>query len=113
MGSVRRFIVAGLAAGSAVHEAVGAEADVELGLAEHTVFLAPATRFRPLALGAEDSAYARVGRHDWSLVRQKQGRNVTEVTEEQVSGVRSQVSGKATPCFRLLVFFLVFLRPDT
>jgi len=112
-GSVCRFVVAGLAAGSAVHEAVGAEADVELGLAERAVFLAPATRFRPLALGADDSAYAGVRGHGRSLIRPRPGRNVTEVTQEQVSGVRSQVSGKATPCFRLLVFFLVFPRAET
>jgi hypothetical protein len=92
-GSVCRFVVAGGAAGSAVHEAVGAQTHVELGLAEHAVFLTPATRFRPLALGADDAAYAWFGRHGWSLVRQKQGRNVTEVTQGQVSGVRCQVSG--------------------
>jgi len=91
-----RFVVTGLAAGSAVHEAVDAQAHVELGLAERAVFLAPATRFRPLALGADDSAYAWFRGHGRSLVRPRQRRNVTEVTEEQVSGVRSQVPGKAS-----------------
>ena len=113
MGSVRRFVVAGLAAGSAVHQAVGAQTHVELGLAEHAKFFAPATRFRPLALGAHDSAYAWFRRHGRSLVRQMQGRNVTEVTEEQVSGVRSQVPGKASPRFGYWSLFLVFLRPET
>ena len=97
--SVCRFVIAGVAAGVAVKEAVGAEAHFELGLAECAVFLTPTARFGPLALGADDSANAGFGRHGWSLVRQKQGRNVTEVTEEQVSGVRCQVAGKTTPCF--------------
>ena len=56
--SVCRFVIAGLAAGFAVHEAVGAEADVELGLAVHAELFAPAIRFRALALGADDAAYA-------------------------------------------------------
>ena len=98
-GSVRRFVVAGGAARPAVKEAVGAEAHFELGLAECAVFLTPTARFGPLALGADDSANAGFGRHGWSLVRQKQGRNVTEVTQRQVSGVRCQVAGKTTPCF--------------
>lgn len=54
--SVSRFVVAGAAAGFAVHEAVGAEAHVQLGLTEHAVFFAPATCFRLLALGADDAA---------------------------------------------------------
>ena len=112
-GSVYRFVVAGLAAGIAVKKAVGAEAHGEFGLAEHAVFFAPATRFRPLALGADDSAYAWFRRHGRSLVRPMQRRNVTEVTEEQVSGVRSQVPGRASPRFGYWSLFLVFLRPDT
>jgi len=36
---------------------------------------------------------------------------MTEVTEKQVSGVRSQVLGKATSVELALI--LVFLRPDT
>lgn len=54
--SVRQFVVAGDAAGFAVHEAVGAEAHFELGVAVHAEFFAPATRFRPLALDADDAA---------------------------------------------------------
>ena len=53
--SVYRFVVAGVAAGVAVKEAVGAEAHGEFGLAEHAVFFAPAARFRPLALDADDT----------------------------------------------------------
>jgi len=88
--SVRRFVVAGTAAGCAVKEAVGAEAHVDLGLAEHAVFFATAVRFRPLTLGADDAAYAWFRRHGWSLVRQRPGRNVTEVTR---AGLRCEVSG--------------------
>ena len=98
-GSVCRFVVAGVAAGSAVKEAVGAKAHVEFGLAEHAVFFTPATCFGPLALDADGSACGWFRRHGRSLVRPRQGRNVTEVTQRQVSGVRFQVSGKATPCF--------------
>jgi hypothetical protein len=99
-GSVRRFVVAGAAAGIAVKEAVDAEAHGELGLAEHTEFVTPATGFRLLTLGADDAAYTWFRGHGRSLIWPRQRRNVTEVTEEQVSGVRSQVSGKTTPCFR-------------
>ena len=53
--SVYRFVIAGVAAGVAVKEAVGAEAHGEFGLAEHAVFFAPATRFRPLTLDADDT----------------------------------------------------------
>ena len=55
--SVYRFVVAGLAAGSAVEEAVGAKAHAQFGLAEHAIFFAAATDFRPLALDADDAAY--------------------------------------------------------
>src|SRR5260370_29435263 len=86
--SICRCVIAGVAASSAVKEAVGAEAHTQFGLAEHAVFFAAATRFGPLALDADDAAHAWFRGHSWSLVRPRQGRNVTEVTEEQVSGVR-------------------------
>jgi len=109
--SVCRFIVAGAAAGFAVKEAVGAKAHGEFGLAEHAVFFAPATRFRPLALGADDSADAWFRGHGWSLIRPRQGRNVTEVTQSscQVTGLRSQ---EKQPRASITVV-LVFLTPDT
>ena len=104
--SVCQLVVAGGAAGFAVIQAVGAETHFELGLTVDTIFFAPATRFRPLALGADDAAYAWYRGHAWSLARQRPGRNVTEVTRKQVSGLRSQVPGGATPYFRhQLVFF--------
>src|SRR5271156_2881953 len=86
--SVRRFVVAGSPASFAVHEAVGAEVNVELGLAVHAEFFAPATRLRSLALGTDDTAYTRLRGHGWSLVRPRTGRNVTEVTG---AGRRCQV----------------------
>jgi hypothetical protein len=89
-GSVRRFVVAGGAARVAVIKAVGAESHVEFGLAEHAVFFTPATCFGPLALDADDAAYGWFTGHGRSLVRARQGRNVTEVTQRQISGVRSQ-----------------------
>jgi hypothetical protein len=55
---VRRFVVAGEAAGFAVHQAVGAETDVELRLAEDAELLARAALFLLPALGADDAAEA-------------------------------------------------------
>jgi hypothetical protein len=52
--SVHRFVIAGRAAGLAVHQAVGAEANVHLGLAQDTKLLAPALGFGLLALSAKD-----------------------------------------------------------
>src|SRR3981081_417700 len=94
--SVYQFVVAGLAAGSAVEEAVGAKAHAQFGLAEHAIFFAAATDFRPLALDADDAAYTWFRGHGRSLVRPRQRWNVTEVTQGQAAGVRCQVSGKAT-----------------
>src|SRR6266436_5766194 len=96
-----RFVVAGGTAGLTIHQAVGAEADVELRLAEDTELLAPAAGFDLLTLGTDDAA-GGLGGHVSSLVRRDGRWNVTEVTEEQVSerqvsGLRCQVSGKATP----------------
>ena len=54
--SICRFVLAGRAAGLTVHQAVGAQAHCELGLAQHAEFFAPATRFRLFALGADDAA---------------------------------------------------------
>ena len=56
--SVYRFVFAGGAAGFAVHQTVGAEADVELRLAVDAELVAPAARFWLLALGADDPAEA-------------------------------------------------------
>lgn len=61
---IRLFVVAGGAAGFAVKETIDAKVNVELRLAEHAEFFAPATRFRPLALGADGAAGAWFGGHD-------------------------------------------------
>ena len=78
--SVCRFVFAGGAAGFAVHQAIGAEADVEHGLAEHAEFFAPATRLNAFALRADDLARRWFRRHAPSLVWSRPGRNVTKVT---------------------------------
>src|SRR6266478_1042805 len=84
-----RFVVAGGTAGLAVHQAVGAEADVELRLAEDTELLAPASGFDLLALRTDDAA-GRLGGHDSSLVRRHERWNVTEVTQDRSQKGRSQ-----------------------
>jgi hypothetical protein len=53
--SVYWFVIAGVPTGVAVKEAVGAEAHGDFGMAEHAVFFAPATRFRPLTLDTDDT----------------------------------------------------------
>jgi len=58
--SVCCFVFAGGAAGFAVEQAIGAEANVELGLAEGAEFFAPATCFRPFALSANGAAHHRL-----------------------------------------------------
>jgi len=49
---IRGFVIAGGAAGFAVHEAVQTDADVECGLAEATVLIALTLTFGHFALGA-------------------------------------------------------------
>jgi len=53
---IHRFVIAGLAACFAVHEAVGAQADAKLRLAERTEFVTGTTPFGLLALRAQDPA---------------------------------------------------------
>jgi len=60
---LRELVFAGAAAGLAIHQPVGAEAHVQLRLAENAILLTPAARFGLLALGAHDSAYGRFRRH--------------------------------------------------
>ena len=75
-----RLVVAGRAAGLAVHKAVSAKADIKDALAQATVLLAFATFFRLLALGAAEFRRAheanvackgwhskRDGGNDWGL----------------------------------------------
>jgi hypothetical protein len=91
---IRRLVATGGAAGLTVQQAVGAQPDVDLRLAENTVFLAPAVRFRLLAICAHDLA-GRLGGHSASVVRAGLLENVTEVIgkgKSQKSKVKSQKS---------------------
>lgn len=79
------FVFAGSAAAFAVHQTVGAETHVELGLAVHAEFVARAVRFGPLTLGAVNGLGARFGGHSRSLILFRERKHVTEVTEVQFS----------------------------
>lgn len=81
--SVHRLVLARRPAGFAVHQAIGAQADIQLRLAENAEFLAPAARFGLLALRAQDAPRARFRRHVSSLVRFARRENMTEVTRLQ------------------------------
>jgi len=73
------FVVAGGPARFAVQEAIRAETDVELGLAEDAEFFAGAAIFRLLTLRANDLT-CRFRGHGSSVVRGQRVRNITEVT---------------------------------
>ena len=62
-GLIASLVVAGFAAGVAVHQAIRANANVDHGLAETAVFFALATVFRLLTLGATVSCGAGSGTH--------------------------------------------------
>lgn len=80
------------AAGLAIHEPVRTHSDVQLGLTENAEFLAIAARLALLTLRANDAARG-LGGHAFSVGRHVEEKNVTKVTEKQVSGERSQVPG--------------------
>ena len=61
--SICQFVIASGSAGFAVIQSIGAEAYVELALAVHAVFFAEASRFRTLAISADNLANARFGGH--------------------------------------------------
>ena len=77
---VRGFVVAGEAAGLAVHEAVLADADFEYGLAEAAVFIAFALVFCHFALGAAVFGGAGSGRHRNNVALRGEAGNVPLVT---------------------------------
>ncbi|MGA8216253.1 MAG: alpha/beta hydrolase [Candidatus Sulfotelmatobacter sp.] len=79
-GLARGFIVAGDAAGLAVHEAVRAEANIEHGLAEATILVALALVFRLLALGATVFGGAGSSGHRGNLAPKSETGNVPLVT---------------------------------
>ncbi len=84
---IHRLVVAGRAAGFTVQQAVGAEANVDLRLTQHAVFLARAVLFRLLALRTADFAGGGFRRHAFSLEPAAEAENVTEVMK-----VRSEKS---------------------
>ena len=60
---LRSLVVASFAAGFAIHQAIGANADIEDGLAETAVLFALATIFRLFALRATVLCVAGSGAH--------------------------------------------------
>ena len=86
--SVAGFVVASLAAGLAIHEAVGADADINHGLAEAAEFLAMTLIFRLLALHATILGGSGSCSHGWNVARERQAGNVTLVTESAASRVQ-------------------------
>lgn len=73
------LVFAGLAAGLAVQEAVGAQADVNGGLAQAAVLLALAAVFGLLALRAAVFGGTGSGAHEVNVPQESVGWNVTEV----------------------------------
>ncbi|MGP0018573.1 MAG: hypothetical protein ACLPHP_08410 [Candidatus Sulfotelmatobacter sp.] len=73
------LVVAGRAAGLAVQQAVGAQADVKYRLAQAAVLLALAVRFRLVALGAAILGRTGSGAHEVNVAQESAGENVTEV----------------------------------
>ena len=86
---IRYFVIAGVTAGLAVHETVGAETNVDLRLAEDAVFIAGAVRLGLLTLRANNVA-GLLGGHGSSVDRVGDGENVTEV----MGGERFEVRGQ-------------------
>jgi hypothetical protein len=66
-GLVRGFVIAGGAAGLAIHETIGANADIEDCLAQAAILLALAAFFRLLALRAAISGGTTSGAHTANL----------------------------------------------
>jgi len=80
VASVGSLVVAGAAAGLAVHEAVLADADFEYGLAEAAILVALALVFCHFALGATVFAGAGSGGHRSNLALRGVMGNVPLVT---------------------------------
>jgi len=81
---VGAFVVAGVAAGFAVQEAVLADPDIELRLAQAAVLIALALVFRHFALGATEFAVAGSGGHISNLALRGVAGNVPLVTEDEL-----------------------------
>ena len=82
VGLVGSFVAAGAAAGFAVHEAVLADADVELGLAETAELIAFALGLRHFALAATAFSFSGSGGHRNKVARGGAMGNVTVVTSD-------------------------------
>lgn len=76
---VGRLVIAGGAAGLAVHQSVGADADVECGLAEDAEFIAFTGVFRLLALCTFDLGRTGSVAHAQNVAQEAGSWNVTEV----------------------------------
>lgn len=76
---IRRLVVARRAAGLTIHQAVNAQADVNLRLAEDAVFLAFAARLGLFTLCANNTAGGWLGGHGLSVGRSPFPENITEV----------------------------------
>ena len=79
---VGSFVIAGVAAGVAVHESVLADSDIEHGLAEAAVLIALALFFRHFALSAAVFGLAGSGGHSHNLALGSQIGNVPLVTPD-------------------------------
>ena len=82
----RSFVVTGFAAGLAVHEPVGADADVDHGLAEATKLFTFARAFCTLALHAAILRGTSSGAHATRLARAENRENMTEVISGSATG---------------------------
>jgi hypothetical protein len=81
---IRGFVVAGGAAGLAVHETVLTNADFEYGLAQATVLVALALGFRHFALCAVVFGWAGSGGHTRNITLAGGGGHVPLVTEREL-----------------------------
>ena len=77
---VGSFVVASMAAGVAIHQAVGADANVELRLTEAAELVADALVFRHLALAATVLGVAGSGGHNSNVALPPSRGNVPLVT---------------------------------
>lgn len=87
------LVIAGCPAGNAVHQAVGAEPNIELRLAEDAELLAKAAGFDLFALCATDLGSGWFARHGGSLVLSSSAKNVTKVTTPVKCRPRALVPG--------------------
>jgi hypothetical protein len=85
MALFRGLVIAGLAAGFAVHEAVSAEADVDLRLTEAAELLALALSLGHIALAATVFGVAGSGRHRNNVALGGSSGNVPLVTSREIT----------------------------